>query len=404
MTARFSLALALALGLLSQAAVAQTGEDVLRYTQRTPAVGARMTGMAGAGVAGVADWGAAFANPAGLGYVGRSHATGALGVTTFDSDASFDLGGGDARATQVGLGSAAYVAKIPTLRGSLVFGIGYSETASFERELFFGPDERAQLGQVEFGEVFEDGQSGELSLVGAVEAAPGVMTGVSFNAVVGSYAFEGYFDQGGPPFQDEFLEASLRGFNVRAGLAAEVTPGVRLGATIESPTVLRVEEDFDFGGSEFGTFDYTITTPWRVSGGLVYEAGGWLLAADLEFLDWSQARLRPSRTFTEENLDIRRLYREVINTRFGAEYDFGPGIVRAGAAFQPDPLRDEIEADRLRTTYTVGFGLRAGPAAVIDFAYAYTGFEDQLFTPFESHRVEEDVVRHLFLIGARIDL
>lgn len=406
MTARLPLAMALALGLLAHTAAAQTGEDVLRYTQRTPAAGARMTGMAGAAVAGVPDWGAAFANPAGLGYVGRSHATGALGATIVQSDVRSG-GHGDARASQVGLGSSAYVAKIPTVQGALVLGVGYHEVASFERELFFsGPDIRFGFEE-QLGEVFEEGRSGELSVAGAVEVAPGVMTGLSANAVVGTYTYAGYFDRLSAQqtaYVDEFLEADLRGVNLRAGLTAEVVPGVRLGTVLETPTILRVSETYDFG-SDFGSFDYTVTTPWRAAAGAAYEAAGWLLAADIEFLDGSQARLRPSRTFADENLDIRRHYREAINTRFGAEYDFGLAIVRAGAAFQPDPLRDELRADRLRSTYSVGLGLRAGPDAVIDVAYAYTQFRDQLFTPFEMPiLVEEAVARHTVLLGLRVDL
>jgi len=419
--------LVLLAGFIVLPARAQTGEDILRYSQRFPAVDTRMTGMAGAAVGGIGDWGAAYANPAGLGLVGRSHVVGAVSAGSIQSDARYFGEETEATTTQTALGSAAYVAALPTLRGSLVLGVGYNQTAGFDRELSFtGFNPQAAFdggtGLRQFGDVFEDGVSGELSLVGAVEVAPRVMTGLSLNLVAGDYQFQQVLDEvdanGTPVFlTEDFLEADLRGVNLRGGVAAEVAPGVRLGLVVETPTFYRVEERSDLFTT--GQFDYSITTPWRVSGGLVYELAGVLLAADLEFLDWSQARLRPTEDFrppateTDRNFDIRRTYREVLNTRFGAEYSIGPWAVRAGAAFQPDPLREEleqrgIEADRLRSTYTVGFSLKTIDRVAFDVAYAFTEFEDVL-VPYASEErpqplVSEDVARNRFLVGVRVDL
>ena len=104
---RFVFLFALLTGLVSPT-LAQTGEDVLRYSQRFPAVGARMTGMAGAGVAGVNTWGAAFANPAGLGLVGRSHVSGSFSAGSLESEATYFGDRANASETQSLLGSAAY--------------------------------------------------------------------------------------------------------------------------------------------------------------------------------------------------------------------------------------------------------------------------------------------------------
>jgi long-subunit fatty acid transport protein len=406
---------------------AQTGEDILRYSQRFPAVDARMTGMAGAAVGGIGDWGAAFANPAGLGLVGRSHVVGALSAGSIQSEAQYFGDGSEATETQTALGSLAYVAALPTLRGSFVLGAGYNQTAGFDRELAFaGFNPNAAFdggpGLQQFGQLYEDGVTGELSLLGAVEVAPRVLVGLGLNVVTGDYQFQQVLDEvdasGAPVFlTEDFLEADLSGINVRGGLAAEVAPGVRLGFTAESPTYYRVEERSDLFAS--GAFDYAITTPWRISGGLVYELAGVLLAADIEFLDWSQARLRPTEDFRppvtefDRNLDIRSTYREVFNTRFGAEYSLGPWAARVGAAFQPDPLREEldlrgIDADRLRSTYTVGFSLETLERITIDVAYAFTEFEDVL-VPYDSFEdpqplVSEDVVQNRFLVGVRAEL
>ncbi len=431
MNARILFVLTLLGGLGALPVRAQTGEDILRYSQRFPAVDTRMTGMAGAAVGGVGDWGAAYANPAGLGLVRRSHVVGAFSAGSIQSDARYFGDVAEATTTQTAVGSVAYVAALPTLRGSLVLGVGYNQTQGFDRELAFaGLNENAVfdggVGLRQFGNVFEDGLSGELSLVGAVEVAPDVLAGLSVNLVTGSYQFQQVLDEqdrdGNPVFlTEDFLEADLRGVNVRAGVTAEVAPGFRLGLATESPTYYRIEERSDL--FDAGFFDYSITTPWRISGGLAYEMAGFLLTADLEFLDWSQARLRPTADFrppfteTDRNLDIRQTYREVFNTRFGAEYDLGPWAVRAGAAFQPDPLRDELDlrglsVDRLRSTYTIGFSLKTLDRIALDVAYAYTGFDDVL-VPYsvveggvvlDEPVVTEDVAYNRFLVGVRVEL
>ncbi len=435
MSIRLFLATVLAATAAVLPARAQTGEDVLRYSQRFPAVDARMTGMAGAAVAGIGDWGAAYANPAGLGLVRRSHAVGSLGGSTLESDAAYFGETTTATASRATLGSAAYVGVVPVRRGTLVFGVGYNQTAGFGRELSFaGFNPNAEfdggaLGLDQVGDLFEEGERGELSLVGAVEVAPNVLAGLSVNLAGGQYQFEQFLDErdrsGALVFRDDqVLEAELAGANLRAGLTAEVSPGVRLGLAAETPTYLRVEESFDLGGGS-DAFDYAITTPWRLAGGIAYEAAGFLLAADIEFVDWSQARLRPSEDFLDPNLDLRRSYSEVFNTRFGAEYDLGPWAVRAGAAFQPDPLRAEFDRlgldpsagsgqalDRLRSTYTVGFSLETLDRIALDVAYAYTGFEDRLVLYsventdgfLDEPVVNEDVVRNRFLVGVRVDL
>src|SRR5690625_7233521 len=82
---RLTLTLAAALVMLAPvAANAQTADDGLRLSDREPAVGVRLSAMAGAGgIAGIGDFGALFANPAGLGYQDGSYLSGALtnGIT-----------------------------------------------------------------------------------------------------------------------------------------------------------------------------------------------------------------------------------------------------------------------------------------------------------------------------------
>ena len=120
---------------------AQTGEDAFRFAERAPATGARAMGMAGVGIAGIADYSAFFTNPAGLGYLQASLFGGSLNSLSVTDEARYQtigftsFGESDVRATH--LGNLAYVYKVPTSRGSLVVGAGYNQADAYDRSLQF---------------------------------------------------------------------------------------------------------------------------------------------------------------------------------------------------------------------------------------------------------------------------
>jgi len=236
---------------------AQSEEDALRFSQRAPATGARLIGLGGAGIAGLADWSALFSNPAGLGWLRKSQAVGTLNTFSTTDDGLFLGQFQDQTSNRTRLSNLAYVHKTPTARGSMVFGIGFNQTGTFGRELFFSgqneqnsitdyfmplPDEfdisfsddgevtvdffrpisfiayetygidfdqglyddgvdvpflpAVTAGTVEqTGDVFEEGSMNELSFGGAIEAARGVMLGVGANLTFSNYRFERVFEE-----------------------------------------------------------------------------------------------------------------------------------------------------------------------------------------------------------------
>lgn len=247
-----ALTLVMALLLLSREEVhAQSVDDALRFAQRAPATGARMLGMGGAGIAGVTDWSAVFTNPAGLGWYNSSELVGNLNLLSTLDDATFLGQFQDGRANGTRLSNLGYVHKSPTSIGSLVFGVGYNQTNTFDRDLFFqgqngqnsitdffmpvpgefeitensdGEREVSFFRPISFlayetfaidfdedlfnqgdnvpflpavtqgtveqtGDVLEEGSTNELSFGGAVEAARGVMLGLGANITFGNYNF-----------------------------------------------------------------------------------------------------------------------------------------------------------------------------------------------------------------------
>ena len=490
---------------------AQTGDDALRFTQRFPATSTRMMSMGGAGIAGVADYGASFTNPAGLGYMRRSTFSGSLNIFSTKDDGLYQVSGFsnglDTDVSKTQIGHLASVYKVPTVRGAFVVTASFSQVNSFDRDLLF-EGENAGNSITDFfmplpgefsieedadglypvfsrplsliayetfgidfdqglyddgnavpflpavtdgtvlqnGSVTEAGSMNELNFGGAAEVAPRVMAGVSINIPFGTYRFDRVFEEddfqnandgnfGTTDFEylrlSEYLKTSLVGVNVRAGLSTDVTPNVRLGLTVETPTYYAVDEDYDTrletffdNGDSFsygdereedagaGNFEYDITTPWRLGAGVAYNIGTFTVLGDIEYVDWSQLQLDASSvSFSDENRFIRQNYNAVVNTRVGVEYTTGPFAVRGGFAFQPDPLdkrirsTDELDLDRSRTFFSAGLGYRFAEQFQVDLGWMQEQYEDQ-YRPYtevtNAPVVSEELMRNRFSLALKL--
>lgn len=136
--------LVLAVG-LAGSAHAQTADDALRFSERFPGSGARLAGMAGAGIAGVPSFGAIYTNPAGLGFLRRSQVVGTFSILGVQDEARYEpaalegeeplISTNQQTVTDYGLGNAGLAYKVPTQRGSLVLAAGVNQTSTFERTL-----------------------------------------------------------------------------------------------------------------------------------------------------------------------------------------------------------------------------------------------------------------------------
>ena len=319
---------------------------------------------------------------------------------------------------------------------------------------------------VQEGRVHREGRTSEVNFAGAAEVAPNVMLGVSANIAVGQYQFQNRLteiDQGENSnyevlrdgeffegldqlsFQERF-ESEFTGFNVRTGLSAELTPSVRVGLTVETPTWTAVSEDFtdaivrtDFlDGTSLaygndpneeigkGTFDYSIQTPWRLGAGLAYDNDRLRVSADVEFLDWSNLELdSESFDFPEVNDCVSdevvcfEDFEAVLNWRGGIEYDFAAGpSLRGGLAYRPDPRSFDFTAadggtrDRSRTFLSLGISYPLGDQLTLDAGWVQERTDDQ-FQPYQAATppnentsivpplVDEEVTRNQVRVGFR---
>lgn len=127
---------------------AQSAEDIIRYTQRSPSLGTRTAGMAGVGRAGINDPVSLNLNPAGLGWMQNSYFS-IGGSSQKISDVSNFVPSNTGNSTTLnrsGITDADYVRKVNVSQGSLVFGINWHQTNSFDRETnFMGTNSKSYL-------------------------------------------------------------------------------------------------------------------------------------------------------------------------------------------------------------------------------------------------------------------
>lgn len=213
------------------------------------------------------------------------------------------------------------------------------------------------------------------------------------------------------------LKSTGTGLNARIGAIYRATDALRIGASIQTPTFMRLTDTYNAAftttftaqgndvvatslptgpvgvkvlDQSFPLYAYTITTPFRANGGLAYTLGKHgFISGDVEYVGYSQARLHndsqssngDNYAFTAENSDIQTSYKNTVNVRLGAEGRFDVFRVRAGYARYGDPYKKDNNNERTQNFYTLGLGLRQGNF-FLDAAGVYTTL-NQYHSPYD---------------------
>jgi long-subunit fatty acid transport protein len=253
----------LALLVIPTIASAQTADDALRFVDRTPGATAYSLGIGGAGLAGVADASAFVVNPAGLGLLTGSRASGSFSALQSTSEGTYFSPGYSSsledQLTDSGLGSLSYLFKVPTTQGSMVIGAAINSVQSYSRSASYDGDNGFN-SITDYFMPFSD----EFSLV---EDSDGVFP--AFTRNLSFIAFETYaidldqdlLDSNDPvPFvpavsfgtvaQTGFLEDTGRMMELNFGGGVEVAKDVLVGFSLNIPVGsferLRVLEEDDY--------------------------------------------------------------------------------------------------------------------------------------------------------------
>ena len=233
--------------------------------------------------------------------------------------------------------------------------------------------------------------------------------------------------------------SELAGIYLKAGFIWVPGGGFRLGAAIQTPTYLSVNDRWSVSADTFfssSTYDssadspvndysYNLRTPWRFNAGLAYTFGGFgLLSADFEmadystmyFSEWGDGRYYGSNPYVVENSVNRYFAGKEYSGRFGIELRPVPSLsLRAGYALRTSPeyyafdksgvkytaagyinYFDEFEHGQnyitsktpfedIINTYSCGIGYSSEGSFFADFACRFAKYPTGYFNPYSDY-------------------
>lgn len=328
----------------------QNYNDALRVGVPGLGMNARALGMGNSYLALSDDGSASFFNPAGLGLVKRLEFMGGLDISSFNNTTTFFGNQTSSNSSQTRLNNASFAFPIPTVRGSLVFGLAYNSNkdligsnqfdgfnpgsnskiqsllnTDIPYDLFLTDDDgntiiNGRLNQS--GNMLNSGSINSWTLTGAIEAYKNLFIGANLSVISGNYTsdFDYYEDDTKNIYQGvtaaghskttdfksfylkNLLKWDLEGWNAKLGFLYQFSDFGRFGATIQFPKTITVKEKFIVeGSSEFANWStsldpddysdevkYDITTPFEVSGGLSFKLQGIILSGQLSFINYTE--------------------------------------------------------------------------------------------------------------------
>jgi len=195
------------------------------------------------------------------------------------------------------------------------------------------------------------------------------------------------------------VSTSGTGVNLKIGFIYLPVSWLRIGLAVHTPTVFYLSDQYNTtfnanynpspyssnGGpiqvqSPSGSFNYTLTTPMRVLGGLAFVIHKQaILSADYEYVDYSTASFSaPGTSYSAVNQEIANSFMGASNIRLGGEYVLYPFSIRLGYAFYGNSYAKIADNTNLRRSLSGGVGVRIRHC-FIDLAYVYSYYNTNYF-------------------------
>lgn len=212
------------------------------------------------------------------------------------------------------------------------------------------------------------------------------------------------FDDGFVSMDNSFwMRTSGAGVNIKLGVIAAPVAGLRLGATITTPSWYSLTDQWDYtmntsfnNGHKYteysptGSWNYRLTTPMRWSVGAAYtfwDRG--LVSVDYEQVNYANTKLRMQRgsfgnygDYASENAIIRADYRNAGILRAGAEIRVADFLSLRGGFQHYWPI---ARGEAARNAYSAGLGFNLGPGMSIDLAWMRLGKVTNEFSLYEDY-------------------
>lgn len=169
--------------------------------------------------------------------------------------------------------------------------------------------------------------------------------------------------------QSEYVANSGIGINAKIGAIVYPAKWIRLGIAFHTPSLYNVTESWftetkslindtiRYYDSPVGTYEYTMTTPYRMIASAAFIFGNYgMITGDYEFVDYSKMRVSSyDYDYSSFNNYISDLYKSTSNIRIGTEWRCQTLAFRAGYAIYGSPFG--FNDENLRTTsYSCGLG------------------------------------------------
>jgi hypothetical protein len=202
---------------------------------------------------------------------------------------------------------------------------------------------------------------------------------------IGSYTF------------NKTYTTTSNGFSANIGIIYRPIETIRFGASIHSPVISKVNQEFNtslkIGGQLFypqtdngytadaATDNFVVSSPWRAELGAAYmflQYG--LISFDYEFTDYRDMNF--SEGDYPDDIDIANtqtttIFKATHNLRFGAEARMGSTYLRGGYALYQSPFAStNLDVDGKsysisdKSIYSGGIGFK-GNGFFVDFTYSY---------------------------------
>jgi hypothetical protein len=282
------------------------------------------------------------------------------------------------------------------------------------------------------GTVYESGGLNNWLLAGSVDIAQDFSIGLTLNLVSGSYHYARQFTETDPNgywantqlsdisnaiglgsfVLNDNVDQDLSGWDAKFGflyrLANESGKVIaRFGGTIEFPTFMTVDETYSDAGTYVnakgvditpeanpsgvspyttpgGNNNYDVTTPFKFGFGVSGGISILTIAADVQYVDWTELQFStssgptlPSGFINNLNSQVRQEFRAATNLRVGAElalanpdYSSFVPYIRGGLGYYESPYVGDGSAQAQKYA-SGGVGFRIQNSIDLDLAYQY---------------------------------
>jgi long-subunit fatty acid transport protein len=372
----------------------QIPERLLLTTGQYSGTGARALGMAGTYTGIADDYSSIWWNPAGLAQVKRIELQGSLSRNGFSDNTNYFGMSRSGSTSALRLNNIGMVFPLPVYQGALTFAVGYSQVGTFDRRTRITTPAIGRHYWDDLDEL-QNGHLGLWSLAGAMDVSQNLALGLGLNYWSGAveYTRTGHYMDGSTAFYNEkTISTDLSAWGANIGALARLGQYARIGLMFQTPTVTAFNLDWSTVEDNLSTdtrtessypFDYKMTSPAVIRLGASVAPGRWLVAADLEYRDWTSLEFRDLTPYldtsnndvtrAEANQEIKDTYQSTMRISVGGEYLFPAyGLrLRAGYAREQPPFA----ADKGRDVIGLGIGALIDRSVMFDAGFSFTKYK-----------------------------